>query len=62
MDFAGECQCVVHDERVIHSQLVDGAKTFLHAGERLRINHVDRRLLTAVLRRVAVYQCRARIE
>ena len=52
----------MHDERVIHSQLVDGAKTLLHAGERLRVSHTGRRLLTTVLRRITVYQSGAWIE
>lgn len=60
--FRRERQRVTHDERVIHAQLVDGAQTLLHAGERLRVDHACRRLLATVLRRVAVHERWAWIE
>ena len=60
--FRRERQRVTHDERVIHAQLVDGAQTLLHAGERLRVDHARRRLLATVLRRVAVHERWAWIE
>ena len=60
--FRREFQRITHDDRVIHAECVDVAQPLIDTGQRLGVEHADRRLLTVMLGRIAMHHGGTRLE